>query len=91
MMTNISGYDPDTGMPQHPRCLACEAHPDVPTAFVVISATENATLTLPMPVCRSWCKHPTQLQEAVRKVVHSLMGDVEIKFAQANNEVLYVF
>ena len=78
------GFDELDGltMPYHPGCLACDHRPDIPFAFAVIYAVEDATLQLPLPICEACAANKTtpRLQKAVRKSLRGLMPNISIEF-----------
>ena len=45
-------------------CLCCKAQPCEPTAIISLQAAEDATLTLPLPVCGDCC-NPQQVLAAI--------------------------
>ncbi len=71
-------------MEQRQGCLDCTSFPDIPRGFVGIHASDNASVSLYIPICdRCWRKSAHKLRVRTRKIIKDLIPDVPIRFGIA--------
>jgi hypothetical protein len=64
-----------------PRCLACQGRPEVPQAFVEISARDKPTIGMPIPVCAHCCRKPVaDLQNVTMALLDQLAPGAPVRF-----------